>query len=214
LAVSAPVSHVYAGEAVTFSYVVTNQGSLAASNLMLDVTIPQPYYQFQDPSGGLMAGNVLEIQVPNMAPGQTVTVEVGLRVSSSYKDEDKIHFPAELTYDQGPATGLTVQGPLDMPTGQLNPGELFIDVNEVRPGETANITLVPGLRGYINVRIYNSAGELVKTLEAQYPATEKEVIKRNWDAKNMHGEFVSSGVYVVYASMPGVVRTGRLVVIR
>jgi hypothetical protein len=161
-----------------------------------------------------MAGDVLQVPVPNLAPGQSVTIEVGLRVSTKYKDEDQFTFPAELTYDQGPVTGLKVDAPLVMPTGQLDTGDLFIDVNEVRPGESANITLIPNLRGYIRLRIYNSAGELVRTLEAQYPATEKEVIKRNWDAKNMHGEFVSSGVYVVYASMPGIVKTGRIVVIR
>jgi hypothetical protein len=214
LTASAPVSHVYAGEAVTFSYVVTNQGGVGAANLHLDVTIPKPYYLYQDPSGGLMAGTVLQVQVPNLAPGQSVTVKVGLRVDANYKDEEQITFPAELTYDQGPMTGLTAEGPLVMPTGQLKTGDLFIDVNEMKPGETANITLVPGLRGYIRLKIYNSAGELVKTLEAQYPATEKEVIKRSWDGKNMNGEFVSSGVYVVCATMPGIAKTGRIVVIR
>lgn len=180
----------------------------------LDVTIPKPYYQYNDPSGGLMAGNVLKVKVPDMAPGQSVTIEVGMRVDANYKDEDKFTIPGELTYDQGPATGMKAEAPLQMPTGQLNPGTLFIDVNEVKPGEVANITLIPGLKGYIRLRIYNSAGELVKVLEAQYPATEKEVIKRKWDGKNMHGEFVSSGVYVVWASMPGVVKVGRVIVLR
>jgi len=180
----------------------------------LDVTIPKPYYQYNDPSGGLMAGNVLKVKVPDMAPGQSVTIEVGMRVDANYKDEDKFTIPGELTYDQGPATGMKAEAPLQMPTGQLNPGTLFIDVNEVKPGEVANITLIPGLKGYIRLRIYNSAGELVKVLEARYPATEKEVIKRKWDGKNMHGEFVSSGVYVVWASMPGVVKVGRVIVLR
>jgi flagellar hook assembly protein FlgD len=91
---------------------------------------------------------------------------------------------------------------------------LFIDVNEIRPGGVANITLIPGLRGTIRLKIYNSAGELVRTLEAQYPATEKEVISRKWDATNKYGDFVSSGVYVVWASMPGIVKTGRVIVLR
>jgi flagellar hook assembly protein FlgD len=39
-------------------------------------------------------------------------------------------------------------------------------------------------------------------------------MKRKWDGKNEKGEYVASGVYVVYAQMPAVVKTGRLIVLR
>jgi flagellar hook assembly protein FlgD len=101
-----------------------------------------------------------------------------------------------------------------MPTGQFEPGEMFIDVNVVKPGEVAEITLMPFQGGIVRLKVYNSAGELVRSLEAQYPATEKEVMKRKWDGKNEKGDFVASGVYVVYAQMPGITRTGRIIVLR
>jgi hypothetical protein len=208
------VSHVYSGQAVTFTYVVTNNGMEEARDVRLDVTLPKPYYQYQDPSGGTMSGTVLTVDVPNLAPGESATIYVGARVDAYYKDADTFTIGADLTYSQGPAVGLTAEAPIEMPTGQLSPGELFIDVNVVRPGEVANITLTPNLGGYIHLKIYNSAGELIQTLEAQYPATEKEVIKRKWDGTNMYGDFVASGLYVVCAYMPGVTKTARVVVIR
>jgi len=183
-------------------------------NVTLDVTIPKPYYLYNDASGGTLSGDVLRVTLPDLAPGQSVTVSVGLRVDPKYKDEDTFTIPAELTYDQGSAKGLKVEGPIVMPTGQYNEGALFIDVNVVRPGTEATITLMPGRAGYIRLKIYNSAGELVQTLEGQYPATAKEIVKRKWDGKNMHGEFVASGVYVVWASMPGIVKTARVAVLR
>lgn len=157
---------------------------------------------------------MLSVDVPNLAPGQSTTVEVGLRVPPSYKDEANITIPAEVTYDQGSGTDLTADAPLVMPTGQVNPGTLFINVNEIKPGQDAEITLTAGNQGYVRLRIYNSAGELVKTLEAQYPATAQEVLKRKWDGTNMYGSFVASGVYIVYAQMPGVTCVAKVAVLR
>jgi len=214
LTVSAPVSHVYSDQAVTFRYVVTNTGTDATRNMVLEVGVPDPYFLYHDPSGGTMTGDVLRVTLPGLAMGESVTVEVGLRVRADYKDEDKFTFPATLTYDQGPSVGNQEQAPLVMPTGQFEPGEMFIDVNVVKSGEEAEITLMPFKGGTVRLKVYNSAGELVRTLEAQYPATEKEVMKRKWDGKNEKGEYVASGVYVVYAQMPAVVKTGRLIVLR
>jgi uncharacterized repeat protein (TIGR01451 family) len=214
LTASAPVTHAYSGQAVTFTYVVTNAGSLLATNAALDVTIPKPYYLYNDPSNGTLSGDVLHVTLSDLAAGQSVTVQVGLRVDPNYKDEDKYTIPAELTYDQWPATGLILEGPIVMPTGQYAPGEMFIDVNVVRPGNEATITLMPGRAGYVRLKVYNSAGELVQTLEGQYPATMQEIVKRKWDGKNMHGQFVASGVYVVCADMPGVTKTGKVAVLR
>ena len=214
LSVTAPVTHVYLGESVTLTYVVTNNGGLSAVNMDLMVTLTDPYYRYKDPSGGTLSGDQLKADVPDLAPGQSATVLVGLRVPPEYKDEAIITIPAEVTYDQGSATGLTVDAPLKMPTGQLAPGTMFINVNEIKPGGDAEITLTSGDKGYVRLMIYNSAGELVKKLEAQYPATAKEVIKRKWDGKNESGSFVASGVYVVYAQMPGVTLIAKVAVLR
>jgi hypothetical protein len=214
LTVTAPVTHVYSDQAVTFTYVVTNNGSQTATNLDLSVTLTSPYYQYNDPSGGTVSGNVLTVDVPDLAPGQSATILVGTRVPPTYKDEQKITIPAKVTYDQGSGTGLTTEADLKMPTGQLDLGSLFINVNVVKPGEDANITLVTGDQGYVRLMIYNSAGELVKTLLGQYPATAKELLKRKWDGTNESGDFVASGVYIVYAQMPGVTRVAKVAVLR
>jgi len=66
--------------------------------------------------------------------------------------------------------------------------------------------------GKYSVRIYNSAGELVrvlKDLDSRWPV-EDDV---PWDGRNLKGETVASGIYIVYFQSSRYARTATFVVL-
>jgi len=67
--------------------------------------------------------------------------------------------------------------------------------------------------GRYSLKIYNSAGELVRelvNLESRYPV--EDTIP--WDGRNMNGERVASGVYLVYFESKWYTRIAKILVIR
>lgn len=67
--------------------------------------------------------------------------------------------------------------------------------------------------GKYSLRIYNSAGELVRILfdlQSRWPASDDIP----WDGKNMYGEYVASGVYVVYFESKYYVKTAKVLVLK
>ena len=66
--------------------------------------------------------------------------------------------------------------------------------------------------GFCSLKIYNSAGELVRVLmDGQcQTGTYKDFC---WDGKNMHGENVASGAYVIYYTNRYQTRMAKLLVI-
>ena len=66
----------------------------------------------------------------------------------------------------------------------------------------------------MELKIYNSAGEHVKTLFQQYLNAPLPTTTITWDGRNKYGAPVASGVYIIYLIKPDGVVTGRLVVIR
>ena len=67
--------------------------------------------------------------------------------------------------------------------------------------------------GVCSLKVYNSAGELVRVLleEKRQFGTYQEV---PWDGNNMHGEPVASGVYVLYYTTRYATRTARVMILR
>jgi len=66
--------------------------------------------------------------------------------------------------------------------------------------------------GRYSLKIYNSAGELVKVLqdlESKWPV-EDDV---PWDGKNMKGDLVAAGVYIVYFESSRYVRIAKFLVL-
>ncbi len=63
-------------------------------------------------------------------------------------------------------------------------------------------------------RIYNVAGQLIRTLvnEVQTPAVGG--FKVTWDGRNNAGQTVSSGVYFYKMAAPGFSQTRKMVVLR
>jgi len=67
--------------------------------------------------------------------------------------------------------------------------------------------------GLVALRIYNSAGEHIKTLFSETLTQPLSPTVVNWDGTNKFGQKVASGVYVIYLQKPSGRALGRLVVI-
>jgi hypothetical protein len=67
--------------------------------------------------------------------------------------------------------------------------------------------------GEMTLRIYNSAGEHIKTLFDQQLTQPLSPTVINWDGKNKYGQAVASGVYIVYLQRPFSRALARLVII-
>jgi flagellar hook assembly protein FlgD len=67
--------------------------------------------------------------------------------------------------------------------------------------------------GVCSLKIYNSAGELVRVLleEKRQTGIYQEV---PWDGKNMEGEDVASGVYILYYTTRYETRVAKVLVLR
>ena len=66
--------------------------------------------------------------------------------------------------------------------------------------------------GKYSLRIYNSAGELVRVLqelESRWPVQDDVP----WDGRNMKGDKVASGVYIVYFESSRYIRTAKILVV-
>jgi hypothetical protein len=67
--------------------------------------------------------------------------------------------------------------------------------------------------GMMALRIYNSAGEHIKTLYDETLTQPLSPTVVNWDGTNKFGQKVASGVYVVYLQKPLGRALARLIVI-
>jgi flagellar hook assembly protein FlgD len=65
----------------------------------------------------------------------------------------------------------------------------------------------------MTLKIYNSAGEHIKTLYDEYLTQPLAPTTLTWDGTNKYGQKVASGVYIVYMTRPLGRLLGRLVVI-
>jgi hypothetical protein len=68
--------------------------------------------------------------------------------------------------------------------------------------------------GPMSLRIYNSAGEHIRTLFDKTLTQPLPPTMLNWDGTNTYGQKVASGIYIIYLMKPLGVAVGRLVVLR
>jgi flagellar hook assembly protein FlgD len=66
----------------------------------------------------------------------------------------------------------------------------------------------------LELKIYNSAGEHIKTLFTQQLSAPLPLTVVTWDGKNKYGEQVASGVYIVYLIKPYGRLLARLALVR
>jgi flagellar hook assembly protein FlgD len=85
--------------------------------------------------------------------------------------------------------------------------------NVTRDGTVSIVIGTGEYPGEMALRIYNSAGEHIKTLFDQTLTQPLSPTIVNWDGKNKFGQAVASGVYIVYLQKPYGRLLARLVVI-
>jgi len=68
--------------------------------------------------------------------------------------------------------------------------------------------------GLVELKIYNSAGEHIKTLYTNTINTPLSPLTLQWDGRNKYGQPVASGVYLVYLIKPFGRVMGRIAVVR
>jgi flagellar hook assembly protein FlgD len=80
------------------------------------------------------------------------------------------------------------------------------------PPVTINMHL--SLSGPCFLRVYNTAGELVRTLVSQTDVSAPKDISVSWDGTNDKGQKVASGVYVLHFMSTFESKTAKLLVVR
>jgi len=98
----------------------------------------------------------------------------------------------------------------------LPPDTFFVSRNVYRPkydNPAMFVRLYLSQAGVCSLKIYNSAGELVRVLleEKRQAGIYQEI---PWDGKNMEGEDVASGLYVLYYTNRYETRAAKVLVIR
>jgi flagellar hook assembly protein FlgD len=88
---------------------------------------------------------------------------------------------------------------------------VFKPVTDVPP---VRVNVHLSLSGPCFLRVYNSAGELVKTLWYETAADAPKDITVEWDGTNNKGQMVSSGVYILHFMGLFESRTAKLLVLR
>jgi hypothetical protein len=104
---------------------------------------------------------------------------------------------------------------LDPPVG-VNPAGFRYSLAQNRPNPfnpTTTIEYTVKVRGMVNLRIYNVAGQLIRTLvnDVKSPGEVHAVV---WDGRNNSGQTVSSGVYFYKLVSGDFVQTKKMVLLK
>jgi hypothetical protein len=104
----------------------------------------------------------------------------------------------------GPATGAKPALRYTNSLGQNYP-------NPFNPTTTIRYSIAEA--GHVSLRVYNVAGQLVRTLvdEHQAPGRVRPV---TWDGRNSAGQSVSSGVYFYKLTTAGFTKTRKMVLLK
>ena len=108
------------------------------------------------------------------------------------------------------ALGLKISTPVD----RTSPRTYSLAQNYPNPfNPTTTIEYSIVRRGPVSLRVYNVAGQLVRTLvdEVQSP---EQVAPVRWDGRNDAGYPVSSGVYFYRLTTPGFTQTRKMVILK
>jgi len=108
--------------------------------------------------------------------------------------------------------------PIDTWTATATPPSEVFDIckNVFHITQDGQVCIIIGTAhhpGPMSLRIYNTAGEHIKTLYDAYLDAPMLPTTLYWDGSNKYGQKVASGVYVVYLINPYTRKIGRLVVI-
>jgi len=151
-----------------------------------------------------------ETRTPTLTPSATPTPTItSTRTATATPTQTK-------TPTQSPTITLTptvTQTPTITPT--LIPASFYLSRNVVHVGEVPPIYalyVIPE-SGRVALKIYNTAGELVRVLRDGYSEAGKEH-RTAWDLRNENGEEVAAGVYIIQYIAPLKASTYKFIVLR
>ena len=144
-----------------------------------------------------------QINLGDLEPGYNNLFKIGMRLYS-YKllpDYIQNHFALEFNSTISYEGGDDVSGNLTVDVF-FNPAvaDLFLDKNIVKPGEfPLEVTFESSDFGNLDVKIYNLAGEYIKTVYSG-PVEKGDTYIFHWKGDNEQNLPVSSGLYFIHAN--------------
>ncbi|MEE9271360.1 MAG: T9SS type A sorting domain-containing protein, partial [Candidatus Krumholzibacteria bacterium] len=69
-------------------------------------------------------------------------------------------------------------------------------------------------RGHVSLRIYNAAGQLVRTLVNEVQTPRPDGFEATWEGRNNAGQTVSSGVYFYKMATKDFTQTKKMVLLK
>ncbi len=113
--------------------------------------------------------------------------------------------PASTDTSTPTSTSSATSTPTNTPTATNTPIPecFYVDKNVFQSGQASvTITFCLPNAGNYSLRIYNSAGEHIKTLADGYFTPSSSSQAYPWDGKNKYGDTCASGVYLIYLVTP------------
>ncbi|MEE9271358.1 MAG: T9SS type A sorting domain-containing protein [Candidatus Krumholzibacteria bacterium] len=110
-----------------------------------------------------------------------------------------------------------MSGPPTNPTGFDEPLQFVngLEPNYPNPfNPTTTIRYSIKERAHVSLRIYNAAGQLVRTLVNEVRTPNPEGLEATWDGRSNAGQSVSSGVYFYRLVTKGFTRTRKMVLLK
>lgn len=128
---------------------------------------------------------------------------------TKFRIELKSGMISAMSMAEGEIEEMPVQSDVNLNNGDC---KLFDNIFNPRKNERVRLDFKIGNDGKSAVRIYNLAGELVRTLidENRTSGSYTEY----WDGKNDSGENAASGVYLVHFEAPGISKTLKAAIIK
>jgi hypothetical protein len=187
----------------TFTY--GNTGTFAATNATLDLNMPQATLDWTD-AGGQSLSQATRLDLGNLAPGFQAPMTVRMKIIN--RENLLRQFGGRATVDlifNATLAATNAPPPISksrtdrLPVPQLVEG-FFLTYNTFRPETQGDVEIHFDVTQDANVgfKIYNVAGELVRSLAPKFGVLGSRV-RQIWDGRNDTGERVASGLYFIFA---------------
>ncbi len=192
---------------IEYTIPYSNNGNFPAKNAIMSIDKPDftnmLYYISNKAKLSLEDTTIASLQIPSgdLAPNFNENIIVGLRIYSYKQLPENARPPIKLivnsriNFDGGEASATRSD---NVYYDAVN-SDLILDKNVVEPDKLPlKITFKSSDFGNVNLKIYNLAGEFIKTVYIG-PVEKGDIYYYYWDGSNEQGSAVSSGVYFVYA---------------
>ncbi len=180
-----------------------------------DVLVPTGASQLEMAYSNNLAHGAVISQITANSAGDTARV---LLSGFSYHEirDDKVQFPPDRV-EHLLAILRWLDNAVSDPTaiGDVPQYESTLAQNYPNPfNPTTTVRYSVGERGHVSLRIYNVAGQLVRTLVNEEKTPRGEGFTVVWDGRDNAGQFVSSGIYFYRLATPTFTDTKKMVMLK